>query len=66
MMEWANKVRDNKSRLGISICGISSVGPALYAVTGDPDSAMRFLEDLGLTVEVAEFWNDRFHVLELE
>lgn len=65
MMDWANELRANKSRLGVLMCGISSVGPALYAVTEDPESARDFLQKMGLITDVVGFWNDRFRVLEM-
>jgi predicted sugar kinase len=68
MLEWANILRSNKKKLNISICGISSVGPAVYAVTDSEsvNACERLFDKLNLQHISVDFWNETYKIIELQ
>jgi predicted sugar kinase len=64
LLEWADKLHSRKNELNINICGISSVGPALYAITQTTGKSEQFFEELGLQHKTVRFWNDTYRILE--
>lgn len=64
MIMWANSLRKAKKSLRIHICGISSVGPGLYAITKDPHSSEEFFKELGLRTMTTNFYNNTYEVLD--
>lgn len=63
LLKWANLLRNNKKILEVDICGISSVGPALYTVSRCPEKSRDFFQRLGLKCIIADFYNNKYAVI---